>query len=211
MRAFAVAASVALLCSACGHVSHVRPTPKGQLDVQAAVGGPLARLGPVFPVPLSTVGASYGLNEKVDVSAHLHVTSLAFGVGGLDVGATYMPVAEKGAIPAISLTGRVYGFTDLQAARPYFEASAAASYLFGKHFLTYFSATGLLQFAGGPPLWALAVGEEFQIGRFGLALEARWYDPSYQTQFNVVDWVNIRGQGALGVVLGFRYRFGETR
>ncbi|MGQ0507779.1 MAG: hypothetical protein ACT4TC_20955 [Myxococcaceae bacterium] len=211
LRGFITAALVATLSSACGHVTHVRPTPKGQLDVQAAAGGPFVKIGPVLPLPLSTVGASYGVHEKVDVHAHVHLTSLAFGVGGLDVGATYLPLAERGWIPAVSLTGRLYGFTDLQSARPYLEVGAAGSYFFGERFLTYLALNTLVQFFGAPPLWSVAVGEEVRLGHFGVALEARWFSPTHNITFNTVEWVGLGGQGALGIVLGLRYRFGGAR
>ncbi len=192
----------------CGHTTPVRPTPKGQLDAQLHVGGPAVMLGGPIPVPLSTVGASYGLSDRFDLQGHLHVTALFYKVAGLDVGSTFLAVKEEGAVPAVALNARLYGFSDLQTAvRPYLELNAAASYLFGQRFLTYLSATGFLQLFG-PPLFSFAVGEEFQLGRFGLQVEARWYEPDYSTRFNAIDPLSPGYQGALGLVLGLRYRFG---
>jgi len=198
-----------VLLVGCGHTTSVRPTPKDVIQAEAAVGGPLVRLaGLILPVPLSTAGVRYGLGDSYDVAAHLHLTSLSFGVAGVDIGSTWMPVPQNGALPALSLSGRLYGFGNLRnSPRAYLELTGSASYLAGEHFLTYLSATGLVQFAGGPPLFALAAGEELRFGQLGVQLELRWYEPDISTGYQVVDWVSPGGQGGLGVVLGFNYRF----
>jgi hypothetical protein len=199
-----------VLLVGCGHATSVRPTPKDVIQAEAAVGGPLVRLaGLILPVPLSTAGVRYGLGDSYDVAAHLHLTSLSFGVAGVDIGSTWMPVPQNGALPALSLSGRLYGFGNVSdSPRAYLELTGSASYLAGEHFLTYLSATSLVQFAGGPLLFSLAAGEELRFGRFGLQLELRWYEPDVATGYQVVDWVSLGGQGGLGVVLGFNYRFG---
>lgn len=202
-----------LLATGCGLTTQVRPVPRGAVQVEGALGGPLVRVGPVIPAPLSTVGARYGVAERVDVAAHAHLTSISFGVAGLDVGGSWLALAQDGAIPALSLGGRVYGFTSVLASRhapprAYLEVSPTVSYLLGERFLSYASATGLVQLAGGRPLLSLAVGEEVRLRRWGVQLEARWYQPDYATQFNAADWQGVAGMGALGAVLGVSYRFG---
>jgi hypothetical protein len=198
-----------VLLVGCGHATSVRPTPKDVIQAEASVGGPLVRLsGLTVPVPLSTAGVRYGLGDSYDVAAHLHLTSLSFGVAGLDIGSTWMPVPQNGALPALSLSSRLYGFSNVRnGPRAYLELTGSASYLAGEHFLTYLSATGLVQFAGGSPLLSVSAGEELRFGRFGAQLELRWYEPNIATGYQVVDWVSLGGQGGLGVVLGFNYRF----
>ena len=144
--------------------------------MEGAIGGPLVRVGAVIPVPLSTVGARYGVAERADVAAHVHLTSLSFGVAGLDVGGSWLALAQDGAVPALSLGGRLYGFTSVLASRQappraYLEVSPTVSYLLGGRFLSYASATGLVQLAGGPPLLSLAVGEEVRLASWGVQLE----------------------------------------
>ncbi len=177
---------------------------------EVELGGPMVAVaGITTPVPLSTVGARYGLDDRYDVAAHLHLTSLTFGVAGLDVGATWLAFPQTGAIPALSTSARLYGFGSIRAApRVYLELTGSVSYLVGEHFLTYVSGTGLVQFAGGAPLWSLAAGEEFRFGRFGVQAEFRWYEPNVATRFQVVDWLPIGGLGGWGLILGFNYRFG---
>lgn len=200
-------ATTALLSVGCGHATHVRPTPKGKWALEGTLGGPFAKVsGLVIPLPLTTVGASVGVSDSADVHAHLHGTSLAFGVAGLDVGGSYMPLRQNGAIPAVNITGRLYGFSNGKAFAPYLELTGAGSYLVGKYFLLYASASTLLQTSNWP-LVSLGVGNEFQFGDFGLQVEGRWYQPQVATQMNVVDWQSIAGQGAYGALLSLRYRF----
>ncbi len=203
----------AVLATGCGLTTQVRPVPRGTVQVEGALGGPFVRVGPVVPVPLSAVGARYGVAERVDVSAHAHLTSLTFGVAGLDVGGSWLALEQDGAVPAVSLGGRLYGFTSVLASREaapraYLEVSPTVSYLFSERFLTYVTGTGLVQLAGGPPLLSLAVGEEVQFEPWGVQMELRWYQPDYATRFNAADWQGVGGLGALGAVLGVRYRFG---
>jgi hypothetical protein len=203
----------ALLATGCGLTTQVRPVPRGAVQVEGALGGPLVKVGPVIPVPLSAAGVRYGVADRFDVAAHAHLTSLSFGVAGLDVGGTWLALAQDGALPALALGGRLYGFTSLLpernvSPRAYVELSPTVSYLLGGRFLSYASATGLVQLAGGPPLLSLAVGEEVRLARWGVQAELRWYQPDYATRFNAADWQGVGGRGALGAVLGVRYRFG---
>jgi hypothetical protein len=204
---------VAALASGCGLSTAVRPVPKDSLQLEGSLGGPLVKVGPVLPVPLSAVGARYGVADRLDVSAHAHLTTLAFGVAGLDVGSSWLALEQEGFRPAVAVAGRLYGFTGLLAGREaspraYLELSPAVSTLLGEHFLTYVSGTAMAQLAGGPVLFSAAAGEELQLGRWGLQLEARWYQPGVASRNMAADWQGPAGLGALGVVLGARYRFG---
>ena len=166
--------------------------------------------GTPLPLPLSTVGASYGLGERYDVDGHLHVTSALFNVAGLDVGGSYLLLPEKWPAPALSASARVYGFSDFRTGtRAYLELTAAGSYLFKDRFLTYLSATSFLQLQGRP-IFAVAAGEEVSLGAVGLQLEWRWYGMNRDMRYSAVDWLSIGPLGAWGVVLGARYRFGAS-
>ncbi len=201
-----------VLSSACGLPAHVRPVPRGTLAVEAAVGGPAALLGGVpVPLPLATVGASYGVTEAMDVHAHAHLTPLLLGTAGLDLGATLLARPEDAWRPALSLTGRVYGFSDLSSGALFHgEVSAAASYLLRGRFLTYASTAALYDALAGDVMWAVGVGAQVPFQRFALQLEANWYWPSYDAAAAPVSWVSLGGQGSFGLVLGASYRFGGS-
>ncbi len=204
----AVALSVA--CSACGILTHARPTPRHGFAVEASAGGPLVNIGAPIPLPLTTVGASYGVDDGLDVQVHTHLTTAAaLSVAGFDAGGTWMPVEQRRARPAVALTGRLYAFTDFRTGTlGYGELSATASWLLGRRFLTYVTVGGLVEFLDGYVHWSPGLGEQVQFGRFALGLDLRWYDPGYTTRYASANWAGLGGLGALGLVLGASYTFG---
>jgi len=209
LHRLALIAVASVVAVGCGHATKVRPTPAGQVEASFEFGGPIGQVeGYNLPLPLSTAGASYGLSDRVDAFANVHLTPAVFGVLGVDAGGDWMPLPEQGPWPAVNLTGRAYLFTDFRAARPYLEVDATVSKLLGEHFLTYVSAQSMLQFGGGTPLFGLALGEELELGRWGLQLEARWYQPGYDTVNLPTYWWSIGGTGSFGMMLGVRHRFG---
>jgi hypothetical protein len=209
-----VAAAWTLAMLGCGHGASLRPAPKGTVRAEVEFGGPIAHVNSAIttPLPLSTAGASYGAGDVYDVSAHAHLTALAFGVAGLDVGSTAL-LLDRGRF-AVAGTGRLYGFADLRRGQPrlYLEAQLAPSVQVVPGWLSAFaSATALVQLAGGPPIPALGAGAQVQLGAVALQGEWRWYGMATPTQFVVVDWWSVGGQGAWGVLLSASYRFGGAR
>lgn len=196
----------------CGHAAKVRPTPKGQLDARTTLGGPLGQVTSTItvPLPLSTVGASYGVTDRMDVSAHAHPTALAFGVAGLDLGASYLLHGDEGPGPALTVLGRLYGFVDVRkgSAVAYGELGVTPSYRFTPWLTGYAALNALLQVGRSPLVPAVALGAEGRFGRFAVQLEGRWYAPHYPTQTTAVDWISIAGLGAWGPVASLSYRFG---
>ena len=191
-----VLAGTTLLLLGSGHMAKLRPTPRGQLTAELALGGPFAKVSSaVIPLPLSTVGVSYGVAEHVDLSAHLHPTAAVFGIAGLDVGGAWQPVVQRGAIPAVTLSGRLFGFTDFKSGfQPY----------------PYLDVSTLVQ-TNAVPLLAVGAGVEVEFGRVALQAEFRWFSPNRPTYFNAVEWQSLGGLGAVGALLGVRYTFGEKR
>ncbi|MBX5484323.1 MAG: hypothetical protein IRZ16_21080 [Myxococcaceae bacterium] len=192
----------------CSHATRVRPTPVGTYELEAAVGGPMVEVGPVIPAPMSSVGLRYGIHPRGDIGAHLHITTQVFGVTGGDLDTSWRINNQDGWLLQLTAGARLYGFNKDGFTREYLELSPNVSWLYREHYLTYISATGLVQFHGGPVLFSAAAGEELRLGRFSLQAELRWYEPDYATRFVVVDWQPILGQGGWGVILAASYRFG---
>lgn len=204
-------AAWALAALGCGHGTALRPAPKGTVRAEVALGGPIAHVNSAIttPLPLSTAGASYGAGDFYDVSAHAHLTALMFGVAGLDVGSTALLLG--GGRWAVAGTGRLYGFAELRRGQPrlYLEAQLAPSVQVVPGWLSAFaSATALVQLAGGPPIPAVGAGALAQLGPLGLQGEWRWYGMATPTEFTVVDWWSVGGQGAWGLLFSASYRFG---
>ena len=188
-RAWGGLLGLVLLGPGCGLTTQVRPVPRGTWAAEAAVGGPLVRLGGPLPVPLSTAGVRYGVAEHADVAAHAHLTSLTFGVAGLDVGGAWLALEQVGARPALTLGGRLYGFAQVlpgraTSPRVYLEGAPTVSYLLGGRWLTYASASGLVQFAGGRPLVSLAAAAAFNASFAGAYTSAVRAVPVYAVPFD---------------------------
>jgi hypothetical protein len=200
-------AALALVASSCGLNAHVRPVDKGTLAVEAAVGGPAVLLsGAPMPLLLSTVGARYGLVDKLDISLHTHITTLAaYKLFGLDLGLGWLLLEQKDARPAVDLSARFYLFTDFQQAQSAVEVSAAASWLIGDSVMPYVNFTVYVDALAGATHLAPGIGAEFRVGRFAIIPEIRWYAPETNLRGASVDWLSPGGWGAFGLVLGGRF------
>jgi len=211
MRLSSVVVAAVLLVG-CGHMAKLRPTPRRQVAIELEAGGPFAKIGSAtIPLPLSTIGASYGIADHLDVSGHLHPTAAVFGVGGLDLGAAWQPVIQNGGVPAVTLAGRLYGFTDFKTGfMPYLEAGVTGSYKIADRFSPYLNVSALVQI-NAVPLFAVGAGVELELGRTALQAEFRWFSPNRPTLFNVVEWQGLGGLGAVGVLVGVRYTVGEKQ
>jgi hypothetical protein len=198
-----------IVATGCGHATRVRPTPAGQLEASLEFGGPIGRVeGYPLPLPLATFGASYGITDRADAFVGVHLTPLLFGVVGLDLGGDFMPLMDQGPWPALNLTGRAYLFSTGRTARPYLEVDATFSKRLADRFVTFVSGQSMLQFSGGPPLFGLSAGEELVLDAWSIQLEARWYEPGYDTVGVPTEWWSIGGTGSFGMMLGVRRRFG---
>lgn len=196
-----------LVLTGCGLNAHVRPVDKGTLAVEAAVGGPgLVVSGAPVPLLLSTVGARYGLVDRLDISLHTHITTLAaFKLFGLDLGLGWLVFDQKGAWPAVDLSARFYLFTDFQQAQSAAEVSASFSWLLGEHVMPYLTMTVYVDALAGTAHLAPGIGAEFRVGRFAIIPEIRWYAPETSARGSSVQWLSPGGQGAIGLVLGGRF------
>jgi hypothetical protein len=74
----------------CAPARFVEPLKKGEEVMTGHFGGPLAKIPGigVIPIPFSAVGYGRGLTDQTTVFGNLHLTSLAFGVGQFELGAS---------------------------------------------------------------------------------------------------------------------------
>lgn len=85
--------NIILLCIACAPARYVKPLNQGEHALQANFGGPITKVPGIgaIPLPLTSIGYGYGLRNRVSVFANIHTTSLLFGIGQFDIGASYCP------------------------------------------------------------------------------------------------------------------------
>ncbi len=210
MRAWAMA--IGLLTSGCGLSTQVRPTPKGVLVVEAAVGGPAAIVGGIpVPVPLSTVGVAWGFTQRSDLSTHLHLTTLiAQKIAGFDVGGSWLVLETKGARPALTFGWRGYLFTDFESpALGFVDASLTASWNLSRRFVPFVSVTTQLSSLGLAVDVSPSVGVQIRFSRFSLQAEVRYFAPNQDARRAAVEWLSPYKHGAVGLVIGGRYALAD--
>jgi len=202
----------------CSVTHQVRPVGAGKLAAEASLGGPFADyFGGYKPLPISTLGLSYGLDDRTDLHAALHPsTTILFGLVGLDLGAGRLLWDQSGARPALmaDLTldlfyGNLGGGDPKGGFRALPELSAMGSWAWGRRgHLLYSGPVVLVQPwpVHAVPAWSL--GNQLELGATDLSLEARWISPWVDSSLHTVDWMAPAGQGAISVQLGARYTFG---
>jgi hypothetical protein len=199
------------LCG-CGVTTHVRPVPAGTLQVEGAIGGPIIRAWGA-PLPQTTVGLRYGMSPRWDAGLHLDVSTLVIqGIQG-GVETNLLVLEQDRGWPALSLNGRGSAVVG-PGGPPEFavEFSPTLSWEVAPKWLVFASAAGHL---GTHDLtsWAVAAGTRLNAGAFGAQAELRWYAidsvPVSGQILSNLSWVTLFGQGAIGVVVGVDYLFGD--
>lgn|GEM_PF-2687283 len=155
-----------------------------------------------IPATLTSVGFRYGLQDRADVQLHYHPTASLLGVLGLDVGSSVWVVKGAKAVPDVTATIRLFGFTDFKTLRPYLQLGAVASWRLFHRFAPYLGVDWL----GEGPYLAVAAGVQGKFGRFTLQLEAKWFSVAQDVRSIVVEWLSPKDIGTFGVQLGIGYR-----
>lgn len=197
---------VMIVATGCAHVATLRPAPKGALEVELTAGGPVVKQGAVaIPASLTSLGARYGVHDRFDIQAHFHPTAALLGVMGLDVGTSVLAVRGGKAVPDITATVRLFGFTDFRRTfRPNLQIGAVASWRLFNRIAPYLG----FDFMGAGPHWGVAMGLQGTFGRFTAQLEGKWFGVGDDLRSLVVEWVSPNDIGTFGVQFGISYRFG---
>ncbi len=200
---------VGAIGSSCTPAHAGRTVGQGVLQLEGNLGGPLiTNLGPVMPIPNLPLGARYGLTERIDVASHLNL--LPLGMGGfmaLDAGVTYGLVKHEGRNgPNLATQAGAILLTDFKdGARISPTLDIAGGYTFG-WFTPYAGAEFAVDAWGGRLLGNFFAGFEADLGNWTLAASGVWFTPWFDTFSSVVDYVSPGEAGAVGCLLGVKYR-----
>jgi len=208
----------ASLCAGCALSHGVRPVGEGTLALDVSVGGPIADyMGGYKPLPLSSVGVTYGLDDKTNLhGAFLPSTAALFGVVGLEVGASRLLLEQDGAAPALMADGSlIAGAGNLAPGLPdggfqaWTHLSGHASWAYGKAgHLVYTGPEVYVQPAPFAAVSGLGLGHRVQLGRVGLGTELRWLAPFQSNVPPVVEYAGIAGRGAVSAHIGVQVAMG---
>ncbi|MEY4350739.1 MAG: hypothetical protein RL078_800 [Bacteroidota bacterium] len=83
-------ALAACYLSACAPARFVEPLKKGEQVLTGHFGGPVAKVPGIgaIPIPFTSIGYGRGLTDNTTIMGALQTTSLAFGVGQFELGAS---------------------------------------------------------------------------------------------------------------------------
>lgn len=197
----------------CGAVQPVRVLPEGQTSLTASIGGAVGiSASPAGFVPYTVAGAAYGLTEQVTVHGNVHAIMAAFGVIGLDAGASLRVSKQDGAIPEVTAAARAIMFAKPSATyadmRLYPDLSLTLSWDLGKNWLGYAGSHGTVQLSDGQTFISPMLGIVAPVSdTWSLQLETIWQAANADSRKGIFEGQSsIGGMGSLGLFLGAQVR-----
>ena len=216
------------LLGACMTLPGARPLSPGEHEVGVTVGGPFVEFGGAnVPLPNAIVEGRSGIatlrNRPLDLQYGLNATAIGFGIAQLHLGASYLLLEQENAIPAISLTNRIFFATNAltpqdkapgtKQAWGAHQLELTASYLV-KGQLLYLGVSQYTDLGYPQLLLSPALGVQFDPGEkkrgIQFLLEARYYAVNQTKELTTVSWTSAP-RGAIGVGFGLSYKFGQAR
>jgi hypothetical protein len=214
----------------------VKPLEKGEHAVQGTFGGPVINVPGValMPIPFTSIGYGFGIDDKTTVYGGFHTTASAFGVMQMDMGVTrsllndsldYGVSISPGFTAAMDIWENNTKFWPTLDANFYWKYGKkfnpqvdrldAENYEKGNFFYFGFSNWFELQRtrAHGEPqphFWIFNphVGHTFVKKNWLYTMEFKFLAPNVSNERVVTDYAKIFGnRGAMGIYLGVSYKF----
>ena len=198
-----------------------RPLSPGEHTAGATFGGAMVDVGPTIPLPNIVVEGKSGLttfqDRPLDLSYGVNLTGIAFGLGAVHLGSSWLAAEQAGARPALSVSQRLFVTTNVfdttKSDRGFLfvdELQLTGSHSLGPH-LVYYGVAQYLDF--GNPTLTLSpfLGTDLARGRFHAQLELRWLAATVIPESVAAGRQTFLGRGALSPTVGFRWDFGASR
>jgi hypothetical protein len=208
----AMLAVIAIVIASCSSVQPVRVLEKDAYVATGSIGGAfLPSKSPAGILPYLTVGGAHGVTEDLTMHGHAHVLLAAFGVVGIDYGASYRALKQDGAVPEVTVGGQLLMFTKLSSEpnpRVYPNLSANASWQVGEQSLIYTGSHATIQLSTGDVFVSPFVGYQFPLNKtFDLQIEGIWQAANRNTSGGVFEGLSsIKGKGSYGFYIGGIYK-----
>ncbi len=201
--------------SGCAHTHQVRPLGKGNGAVHASLGGPFVGVFDiVLPTPIFSVGGAYGVTDNVEVLGHVDVTAAAFGSFHYDMGVAWHPIiSENGLKPTITFGGSAHVLAASDGVLVAPALNFASAWRLARRHLIYVGVDAGLPIREQVALLAGPfLGAEVRVGkRVGIALEAKYLSPWYDTNPNGPNWISPGGYGFVSALLGVNVYMGDVK
>lgn len=215
-----VTASASLFIAGCAATTSIEPLGEGKLRANAGFGGPIvAAFGTHIPIPYFSAGASYGLDDRLDVDGQLHLLSLAYEIAGLDAGVTWYPLIDGGGAPTVGLSGRLMmlvslkeGVDDRFRAYPIFGATAAWRVGSNRLYAGFNMALPLTSpdydTAAAHVIFSPLVGYRWKVGESAyLFTEVKWHGANVRTDQLAPEYIHPFGNGAIAPFVALTWDF----
>ena len=214
---------LAITLSGCASINGARPLGPGQHEFGVTFGGAVIEfMGAPIPIPNLVVEGRSGItklaNRELDLNYGLNITGLPFGIMQLHVGASWLLAHPKGAVPALSMTNRLWFANNGPGASYKSEGAVGVwashqleftvSWMLGQHLL-YVALAQYTDFLNPALTLTPAIGATFdggQPGGFKFQLEARYFALN-QTQAARPFTFVPGAPGAIGISFGFIHAF----
>lgn len=212
--------SFAICLSQCAPSRLVKPLKYKEQVAGLTFGGPVINFaGAPIPIPYTTFYYANGVASNVTLFGSLHTTSLLFANAQTEIGATFdiCKINKKLAITGTNAFQVVYNFRNASKVKiwpsidlnAYYHLNEKNSFVYGGLSswieLSRFKAHQQIKTRTYVP--TLQIGYQVVNTKFTHQIEMKYLGLGIANTPNVVDYVGLAGQGALGIYYGISYKF----
>jgi hypothetical protein len=218
--------AVAFIAIGCGSMNSARPLSKGQHAAGVTFGGPMVNYGGQFiPLPNAVLEGKSGINQingrNAEISYGINLSGFLFDQVGTQFGTAYSLLDQNGNVPAFSVSDKIYLYSNHISSTTTDDGKGIwvnnqVETIFSwemKGQLLYTGVANNFDFKNPSLVLNPFIGMEFfhrgATPGFGLQLEARYFALGQKNQINSVEWYDPLESGALGIIMGLKYRFGR--
>jgi len=220
LRSLIVIGFIIVLFQNCAPTRFVKPLAKNENAVSVNLGGPLAHYNKsVVPLPFTAIMYGRGISNSTTAFASVHATAMLFGNFQTDIGVC-QSIYKQDSLgfgltvnPAINM---VYDKWNKNfRAWPQLDVNIYKDILKRKAFVyvgltNWFELSAKRAHGERQPYHALInphIGMTYNTKKWAYTLECKFLEMNRKNQPNVVDYVGIKGRGAVGIYLNFARRF----
>lgn len=204
----------------CSPVRMVKPLQKKQQIVGGSFGGPLINFaGAPMPIPFTSLFYAKGISNNVSVIGGLNTTSLLFGNIHLDASSCINLLYKENKY-GISLNPGVQSIYHIKDSKSfglwptldvngYFHFKNKQSFLYTgvNSWVELKSQKAHSEKVTAPVLPNFQIGYQLVNTKWNHQFELKYLGIGRSNQPNVVDYIGLSGQGALGLFYGLHFKF----
>jgi hypothetical protein len=209
IKCFLISFVILILCFLCSCSTFYgsRIIEKGDIALDFSAGGPFVNIGVPVPLPNTTIGARYGIQDNLDIGMHLYPTCAYFGLFGIDIGNNYRILEEDSIF--ITTSENLYYFTNFKKDRLFVDWTLiSGKSLYFDKFVVYLVSNIFILNYPFKTGWSCGIGTNIELlENFYLLIETRWLLPYEDNSYTGIKWIGPFNRGVLSINLGVNYVF----